>query len=49
MKGRKSKEEVVELIKSLPDGRKIYYNLGPLLVEVTKEEAIKLLEEEGEE
>ena len=48
MKERRSKEEIVELIKSLPEGRKIYYNLGSLLVEVTKEEAIKLLEE-GEE
>ncbi|MEO2065530.1 prefoldin subunit [Thermovibrio guaymasensis] len=51
MKERKSKEEVAEFLKNLPEGRKIYYRFGNLMVEVSKEEALKLLEreEEGEE
>jgi len=51
MKERASKERIIEFLKNLPEGRKIYYNLGVLMVEVSKEEAIKLLQEEekGEE
>jgi len=45
VKERKSKEELVNFIKELPEGRKIYYSFGPLMVEVSKEEALKLLEE----
>ncbi len=44
MKERKSKEELIDFIRELPEGRKIYYSFGPLMVEVSKEEAIKLLE-----
>ncbi|WP_456342222.1 hypothetical protein [Thermovibrio sp.] len=49
-KERRSKEELIELLKNLPEGRKIYYRIGNLMVEVSKEEALKLIEkEEGEE
>jgi len=48
MKERTSKERIIEFLKNLPDGRKIYYNLGVLMVEVSKEEAIKLLQEKEE-
>jgi|GEM_PF-2722383 chaperonin cofactor prefoldin len=43
----RSKEEVIAFIKQLPEGRKIYYSFGPVMVEVSKEEALKLLEEES--
>ncbi|WP_457679804.1 hypothetical protein [Thermovibrio sp.] len=46
---RRSKKELIELLKNLPEGRKIYYRFGNLMVEVSKEEAIKLLEEESGE
>jgi len=51
MKEKKSKkEELIEFLKNLPQGRKIYYRFGNLMVEVSKDEALKLLEEEkGEE
>jgi chaperonin cofactor prefoldin len=48
MEETKSKEEIIKFLQNLPDGRKIYYNFGTVLVEITKEEAIKLLKEEGE-
>ncbi len=41
-------EETLRLLRSLPENRRIYYNTGALLVEVTKEEAINLLQEELE-
>ena len=41
-------EETLRLLKELPENRRIYYNTGVLLVEVSKEEAIKLLQEELE-
>ncbi|SMP08084.1 hypothetical protein SAMN06265339_0553 [Desulfurobacterium pacificum] len=40
----KSKEELISFIKELPEGRRIFYRFGNLMVEVTKEEALKLLE-----
>jgi len=48
MKESKSKERIIEFLKNLPEGRKIYYNLGVLMVEVSKEEAIRLLQEKEE-
>ncbi len=36
-------EMVKELLKNLPEGRKIYFRIGNIMVEVTKEEALKLL------
>ncbi len=41
-------QETLRLLDSLPDNRRVYYNTGVLLVEVTKEEAKKLLQEELE-
>ncbi len=41
-------EETLRLLNSLPENRRIFYNTGVLLIEVTKEEAKKLLEEELE-
>lgn len=41
-------EETLRLLDTLPDNRRVYYNTGVLLVEVTKEEAKKLLQEELE-
>lgn len=41
-------QETLRLLNSLPDNRRVYYNTGVLLVEVTKEEAQKLLQEELE-
>jgi len=40
-------EALVDFLKKLPDGRKIYYRMGNIMVEVTKEEAIKLILKEG--
>ena len=49
MKERKrSKEEVLKFLEKLPEGRKIYYQFGPVMVEVTKDEALELLKEEEE-
>ena len=41
-------EETLRLLRSLPENRRVYYNTGVLLLEVTKEEAEKLLREELE-
>ncbi len=46
---RRSRKELFEFLKNLPPGRKIYYKVGNLMVEVTKEEALKLLEQEERE
>ena len=46
-KETKSKEEILEFLKRLPEGRRIFYKVGSLMVEVTKEEAKKFLMEEG--
>ncbi|ADU96664.1 prefoldin subunit [Thermovibrio ammonificans] len=43
-----SKEAIIEFLERLPEGRRIYYSFGSVMVEVTKEEAIKLLKEEDE-
>ncbi|WP_076712382.1 prefoldin subunit [Desulfurobacterium indicum] len=47
-KKKKKNKEIIELLKKLPAGRKIYYKAGSIMVEVSKEEAIKLLEKEKE-
>jgi len=39
-------EETLELVKRLPSGRRFFYNTGIICIELTKEEAIKKLEEE---
>lgn len=44
---KKKNKEIIELLKKLPAGRKIYYKAGSIMVEVSKEEAIKLLEKEN--
>ncbi len=41
----KDPKEIRNFLKKLPPERRIYYQFGPLFVEVTKEEALKLLEE----
>ncbi|MEO2083182.1 MAG: hypothetical protein ABGX12_04055 [Desulfurobacteriaceae bacterium] len=48
-KEKKNKNRVVEFVKSLPEGRRLFFNFGSIMVEVTKEEALKLLEEKEEE
>ncbi len=50
MKENKSKE-LIEFLERLPEGRRIYLNLGSVMVEVSKDEAIEFLkkqEKEGE-
>ena len=50
MKENKSKE-LIEFLERLPERRRIYINLGSVMVEVSKEEAIEFLkkqEEKGE-
>ncbi len=34
---------IVEFLKKLPEGRKIFYRLGNIMIEVTRDEAIELL------
>ncbi|WP_423793303.1 hypothetical protein ACPB8Q_03565 [Methanocaldococcus indicus] len=46
---KKSKEEIINFIKSLPENRKIFINLFGLWIEVSKEEAIKFIEESYKE
>ncbi len=41
-------EETLRLLKQLPENRRVFYNTGILLIEITKEEAEKLLKEELE-
>ncbi len=41
-------EETLNLLKNLPEDRRIFYNTGILLLEVTKQEAQSLLKEELE-
>jgi len=48
-KETRSKEVVLSFVKELPEDRKIYYRFGNLMVEVTKEEALRLLESENSE
>lgn len=38
-----SEEQLMNFLQKLPAERKIFYRFGNLMVEVTKEEAIKLL------
>lgn len=42
---RKKIEESLKILESLPSGRKIFFNTGIVMVELTKEEAIKKLKE----
>ncbi len=48
MKESKSKE-LVEFLERLPEGRRIYLNLGSVMVEVSKDEAIEFLKKQGKE
>ena len=48
MKEKKSKE-LIEFIERLPEGRRIFINLGPVMVEASKEEAIEFLKKQQEE
>jgi len=48
MKERTSKE-VIELLEHLPEERRIYLNLGSVMVEVSKDEAIEFLKKQEEE
>ncbi len=45
-KQRKKSNLVVDFLKKLPEGRKIYYRFGNIMVEVTKDEALKLIKKE---
>ncbi|SNR67034.1 prefoldin subunit [Desulfurobacterium atlanticum] len=45
-KKNKEKERVLKFLEKLPPDRKIYYRIGTVMVEVTREEAIRLLEKE---
>ncbi len=47
MKESKSKE-LIEFLERLPEGRRIYLNLGSLMVEVSKDEAIEFLKKQEE-
>ncbi len=42
-------EFTLRLLNQIPDDRKVFYNTGVLSIEVTKEEAKKLLEQMLEE
>ncbi len=48
MKENKSKE-LIEFLERLPEGRRIYLNLGSVMVEVSKDEAIEFLKKQGKE
>ena len=48
MKEKKSKE-LIEFIERLPEGRRIFINLGVVMVEASKEEAIEFLKKQQEE
>ncbi len=48
MKEKRSRE-VIEFLERLPEGRRIYLNLGALMVEVSKEEALEFLRKQEEE
>ena len=49
MKENKSKK-LIEFLERLPEGRRIYLNLGTVMVEVSKDEAIEFLKnQEGKE
>jgi len=48
MKEKRSKE-IIEFLERLPEGRRIYLNLGPVMVEVSKEEALEFLRKQEQE
>ena len=41
-------KQIEEFISKLPEGRKIYYRFGNLMVEVSREEALELIKKEEE-
>ncbi len=43
---KQKSEALIDFLKRLPEGRKIYYRIGNIMVEVTKEEAIELIQKE---
>ncbi|SNZ03256.1 hypothetical protein SAMN06265182_0333 [Persephonella hydrogeniphila] len=47
-KEKKQIEKTLELIEQLPENRRFFYNTGVLMIELTKEEAVKLLKKELE-
>jgi len=42
-------KKTLELLEKLPEDRRLFYNTGVIMVEVTREEARELLEEQIEE
>ncbi|NPA12365.1 MAG: hypothetical protein GXO45_00095 [Aquificae bacterium] len=42
------KQQIIQFLQSLPQDRRVYWRVGNLMVEITKEEAIKLLKEQEE-
>ena len=42
---KKTLEKTLEYVKSLPEGRRFFYNTGTIMVEVSKEEAIQKIKE----
>ena len=42
---KKTVETTLKWLKTLPDGRRLFFNTGVLMIEITKEEAIQKLEE----
>ena len=42
---KKKIEESLKILENLPSGRKIFFNTGLIMVELTKEEAIERLKQ----
>lgn len=42
---KKEIQKTLTLIKKLPENRRFFYNTGLLMVEVSKKEAVQILEE----
>ncbi len=42
---KKEIQKTLTLIKKLPESRRFFYNTGLLMVEVSKKEAVQILEE----
>lgn len=47
-KRERTNKELIEFLERLPEGRRIYLNLGSVMVEVSKEEALEFLKEKEE-
>ncbi|WP_457624903.1 prefoldin subunit [Persephonella sp.] len=41
-------EKTLKLLEQMPENRRYFYNTGVLMIEITKEEAIKMLKKELE-